>query len=441
MSKMHIVKKIGLFTAIGVVAGNMMGSGISLLPANMAAIGSITVISWGVSFVGALALAYIFARLGMVDPKQGGLVVYAGQVSPILGFQSGLMYWSANWIGNLAIAVTGVAYLSVFFPILKDPIISGIVVIACIWLFTFLNFWGADKIAKIVSFSVILLLIPVVATALLGWIHFSSHTFIANWNVSHTAPSKAIFNGILLAIWSFIGVESASVSAGLVNNPKRTVPLATVIGTGIAAIVYITSTTAISGMFPANEVAASSAPFALSLSNIIGNWVKPFVSIFTAVACLASLGSWMMLVGQAGAAAAKKGTLPKIFARENKKDIPVQGLIINSILMTLLMFAVMFGGDTSAAMFGELITIAALFTILPYFYSALELIRIDGVTRKTIIHFIVALIGALFCFTVLIGAKFNALLATMLVSLICFILYAIKNKEKSLTRSKNHESI
>lgn len=441
MSTMHIVKKIGLFTAIGLVAGNMMGSGISLLPSDMAAIGSITIISWAISFVGALALAYIFARLGMVDPKQGGLVVYAGQVSPILGFQSGLMYWSANWVGNLAIAVTGISYLSVFFPILKQPIPSGIVVIACVWLFTFLNFWGADKIAKIVSFSVILLLIPVVATALLGWIHFSSQTFVANWNVAHASSSKAVFNGVLLAIWSFIGVESASVNAGLVNNPTRTVPLATVIGTAIAAIVYIASTTVISGMFPASVVAASDAPFALSLGNIMGNWVRPFVSIFTAVACLASLGSWMMLVGQAGVAAAKKGTLPKIFGRENKNSIPVEGLIINSILMTILMLFVMFGGQTSTAMFGELITIAALFTILPYFYSALELIRIEGVTRKTITHFIIALIGAIFCFTVLIGAKFDALIATVLVSLICFILYSIKNREKSLTRSKHHESI
>lgn len=434
MSTAHVVKKIGLFTAIGVVAGNMMGSGISLLPSDMAAIGSITIISWAVAFIGALALAYLFARLGMVDPKQGGLVVYAGQVSPILGFQSGLMYWSANWIGNLAIAVTGIAYLSVFFPILKQPMPAGVMVIVCIWLFTFLNFWGADKIAKIVSFSVILLLIPVVATAVFGWTHFSSHTFTANWNVAHAAPSKAVFDGILLAIWSFIGVESASVGAGLVNNPKRTIPLSTIIGTGIAALVYITSTTAISGMFPAKLVAASSAPFALSLGSIAGNWTKPFVSLFTAIACLASLGSWMMLVGQAGAAAAKKGTLPKIFAKENKKEIPVEGLIINAVLMTLLMFVVMFGGKTSSDMFGELITIAALFTILPYFYSALELIRIDGISRKTMIHFIIALVAAIFCFTALIGAKFSALLATMLVSLICFILYAIKNRETSFKK-------
>lgn len=431
-STVATIKKIGLFTAIGIVVGNMMGSGIALLPADMAAIGSITIISWAIAFIGSLALAYIFARLGMVDPKQGGLVAYSGQIAPILGFQTGLMYWSANWIGNLAIAVTGISYLSVFFPILKSTIPSGIAVIGCVWLFTILNFWGVDKIAKIVSMSVFLLLIPVVGTALFGWGHFSSHLFISNWNVAHAPVGKAIFSGILLAIWSFIGVESASVNAALVNNPKRTVPLATLIGTAIAALVYVASTTVISGMFPASVVATSDAPFALSFGNILGNWVQPFVSAFTAIACLASLGSWMMLVGQAGVAAAKNGTLPKIFGLENKKGIPVEGLIINSLLMTILMLAVMFGGKTSNYMFGELITIAALFTILPYFYSALELIRIDGVSRKSMVHFIMALIGAIFCFTVLIGAKFNALIATTIVSLACFILYAIKNREQSL---------
>jgi cadaverine:lysine antiporter len=432
MLKMHTIKKIGLLTAIGVVAGNMMGSGIALLPANMAAIGSITTISWAIAFIGSLALAYVFARLGLVDPKQGGLVAYAGQVSPILGFQTGIMYWSANWIGNLAIAVTGISYLSVFFPILKHTIPSGLAVIGCVWIFTFINFWGADKVAKIVSVSVLLLLIPVVGTALLGWNHFSSQTFVSNWNVAHLPVSKAIFSGILLAIWSFIGVESASVGADLVNNPKRIVPLATLIGTAIAALVYIGSTTVISGMFPASVVAHSDAPFALSFGAILGGWVKPFVSAFTAVACLASLGSWMMLVGQAGVAAAKRGTLPKIFGIENKKGVPVEGLIINSVLMTLLMLLVMFGGKTSNDMFGELITVAALFTILPYFYSTVELIRIDGVSRKSIVHFIIAIIGAIFCFMVLIGAAFSTLIATLLVSLTCFILYAIKNREKSL---------
>lgn len=431
-------KKIGILTATGIVAGNMMGSGIALLPANMAAIGSITIISWGIAFVGAIALAYVFAHLGEIDPEKGGPVAYATELSPILGYQTGLMYWAANWVGNLAIAVTGVAYMTVFFPSLNHPYLEGFVVIGLVWFFTFLNFWGSDKIAKVVSITVVLLLIPVVGTAILGWFHFSLHQFAANWNVGHKSAATAIFSGVLLAIWSFIGVETASVDTELVENPKRTVPLATMLGTAVAAIVYVTSVAVISGMYPADIVANSSAPFALSFGTILGDWVKPFVSLFTAVACLASLGSWMMLVGQAGAAASKTGTLPKIFGKENKKKIPVEGLIINAILMTLLMFVIMSLGESSTEMFGELISIAALLTIFPYFYSALWLIKIEGVSRKTMPSVIWGTLAAIFCLLVISGAKKGTLLSMVIVACVCFIFYVFKKSsllERFIKRS------
>lgn len=425
------IKKIGLIGAIAIVTANMMGSGIALLPSDMAGIGSITLISWLITFVGALALAYIYARLGATDPQEGGPVAYAGKLAPILGFQVGLLYWGANWIGNLAIAVTGVAYLSYFVPLFSHSIPAGIASIGCVWIFTLLNFWGADKIAHIVSISVILLLIPVVGTAIFGWDHFTSHQFVLNWNVSGKSSEHAIFAGILLAIWSFIGIESASVGAGIVDNPKRTIPLATMIGITIAAVVYIASMIVISGMFPANAVAKSSAPFALSFGHIIGHWVEPFVAAFTAIACLTSLSSWMMLVGQAGIVAAKMGTLPKIFAKTNKKGIPGWGLIINSLLMTVLMVVITVGGGGAAAMFGKLISIAALLTVIPYFYSALQLLHSERLSKKTFIHLTAVILASAFCFTILIGATLDTLLATFIIALACFVLYVIKFKEEN----------
>ena len=160
--------KMGLFACIAVVAGNMMGSGIALLPANLAGIGSISIIGWFVALTGSLALAYVFSRLGMEDPQEGGPIAYSGEVSPILGYQSGLLYYHANWIGNLAIAITGVDYLSVFFPALQDPVYSGIASLIIIWIFTGINIMGANWIGRLVSVGVVLLLIPVVLTGTVG---------------------------------------------------------------------------------------------------------------------------------------------------------------------------------------------------------------------------------------------------------------------------------
>ncbi len=141
---MSSAKKIGLFACTGVVAGNMMGSGIALLPANLASIGGIAIWGWVISIIGAMSLAYVYARLATKNPQQGGPIAYAGEISPAFGFQTGVLYYHANWIGNLAIGITAVSYLSTFFPILNNPVPAGIACIAIVWIFTFVK-EGANK--------------------------------------------------------------------------------------------------------------------------------------------------------------------------------------------------------------------------------------------------------------------------------------------------------
>ena len=145
---MSSAKKIGLFACTGVVAGNMMGSGIALLPANLASIGGIAIWGWVISIIGAMSLAYVYARLATKNPQQGGPIAYAGEISPVFGFQTGVLYYHANWIGNLAIAITGVSYLSVFFPILNSPIPAAAATIASIASPPWRNTDNADSLAR-----------------------------------------------------------------------------------------------------------------------------------------------------------------------------------------------------------------------------------------------------------------------------------------------------
>ena len=424
-------KQIGIFGATAIVAGNMMGSGIALLPANLAAIGSISVIGWAIAGAGALALAFVYAKLGTEDPQQGGPIAYAGEVAPILGYQTGVLYFNANWIGNLAIAITGVDYLSVFLPFLSDPIPGGIASIAVVWVFTGINLLGAGWISRLVSIGVILLLIPVVLTGTVGWFFFDSAQFSENWNVGHQGNVSAILASIILCIWAFIGVESSSVNADLVKNPHRTVPTSTMLGTCIAGAVYVLSCTAMSGMFPAAEVAKSGAPFSLAAGHMFGDWAPKVVSAVVAFACLASLGSWMMLVSQAGARGAKDGTLPKIFGRENKKGIPAAGIILSSVMMSILMVILMLiskGGNT-ATLFGNIASIAVLLTLPAYFYSALHLLNLHGFrSRKGVIPVIASLAASVFCFIALGGASRWFLAAAMIIMFAVFIFYSGKDR-------------
>lgn len=435
---MSSVKKIGLFACTGVVAGNMMGSGIALLPANLASIGSIALWGWGISLLGAVSLAYVYARLAIRNPQQGGPIAYAGEISPAFGFQTGVLYYHANWIGNLAIGITAVSYLSTFFPVLSQPIPAGVACIVIVWVFTFINMLGGSWVSRLTTIGLVLVLIPVVLTAVVGWHWFDVAIYKANWNTSHATDVHAVFKSILLCLWAFVGVESAAVSTGIVENPRRTVPLATMTGTCLAGLVYIAATQVIAGMYPASQIASSGAPFAVSASTMFGTWAAPVVSAFTAFACLTSLGSWMMLVGQAGQRAADDGNFPKIYGELDSNGIPKKGLFLAGIQMTVLMLLIMVldsSGGKASDLFGELTGIAVLLTMLPYFYSCVDLIRYEGMNFRNTASLIASFLGCCFCFIALIGAETAELAGTFVVSLIILMFYGRKMHQSQLTSS------
>jgi cadaverine:lysine antiporter len=422
------IQKIGLIATTGIVAGNMMGSGIALLPKSLATIGSITVFGWLIATLGALSLAYVFAKLGTINPQSGGPVAYAGEVAPILGYQSGILYYHSTWIGNLAIAVAGVSYFSYFFSALNEWLNSLLATIVVIWIVCIINIVGGVKwIGRLITTGIILMLIPVVLTATIGWFYFSYDTFIANWNVSGKGNSTAIINSVILCLWSFIGLESSSVEANLVKNPKKTIPLSTLIATLITAVLYILSSTSILGMFSVANLAKSTAPFADSARVILGSWAPPYISAITAFVCFACLASWMMLTAEAGARSAREGYFPKSYGIRNKQGILTKGILIESIHMTVLLLLVALfkhNSNTTLDIFGALISIAGLTVLLPYFYSCLNLRSRLKLSIQYLAPLATCFIGCMFCLIAFYSAKGSGLSEALLIYIFILFFYA-----------------
>jgi cadaverine:lysine antiporter len=292
---------------------------------------------------------------------------------------------------------------------------------------------GGTWVSRLTTIGLVLVLIPVVVTAVIGWHWFDMATYQANWNTSQTTDYHAVIKSILLCLWAFVGVESAAVSTGMVKNPKRTVPLATMLGTAMAGVIYILATQVISGMYPASEMAASGAPFAISASTIMGSWAAPMVSAFTAFACLTSLGSWMMLVGQAGVRAANDGNFPQVYGEVDANGIPKKGLLLAAVKMTALMILITVmnsSGGKASDLFGELTGIAVLLTMLPYFYSCVDLIRFEGVNVRNLASLVCSVLGCAFCFIALMGASSFELSGTFIVSLIILMFYGRKMNQR-----------
>ena len=321
--------KIGLIPATLMVAGNMMGSGVFMLPANLAAIGSIAIFGWLITIVGAIALALVFSKLTQIYPAAGGPYAYSRKAfGDYMGYQTNLVYWLANVVGNVGLAVAGLGYLTTFFPSLKDPLVMALAQIGVIWFFTYANILGPNVVARIQGFTTTIALFPIIGMVLLGWFWFSADTYMAGWNVTGESNITALRMSLNFTLWAFIGVESASVSTAVVKDPTKNVPIATVAGVILAAACYVLSSSAVMGIIPSKELIASSAPFSEAVKIALGPTAGNIVALCAALGCLGSLGGWTLLVGQTAKAAADDGLFGNLFARVNRRNVPSLGLAV-----------------------------------------------------------------------------------------------------------------
>lgn len=419
-------RKMSLPQATMLVAGNMIGTGVFLLPVNLAQVGSIAIFGWVIATAGAAALGLVFAKLGQLDPQVGGPYAYARDfLGPYAGFQTNYVYWFGNWIGNVAIAVAAVGYLAELIPGINGPAASVLATAAVIWLLTFANILGPRMVGALEAWTMALALIPIVAIALFGWFWFDSATFLAGWNVSGGSDAHAVSRAASMALWAYMGIESAAVSAGVIENPRRNVPLATLIGLVLAAVVYMLSSSVIMGILPNHELRSSHAPFAEAARIAIGAPGAIIISVCAVLKSVGSLGGWMLLVGQSAKGAADDGMFPSIFARLNRHGVPGAGLVIVAALMTVVVFVTM--SPTLAEQFNHIVDLAVILIIVPYIYSAVAVVKVIHdrhlPARTFLTYKWIALGAVVYCLWAVIGGDPVTVVHAMVALLISVPLY------------------
>jgi basic amino acid/polyamine antiporter, APA family len=368
-SRPKLSRSMGLWMATALVLGNMIGSGVFLLPSSLAgAAGPVSIVAWVFTGIGAMLLALVFARLGRTFPRTGGPYVYARRAfGDFVGFQTAWGYWIAAWAGNAAITVAFVGYLAVFWPQLATHnLLAALVGIALIWLLTFVNILGVRQGAQVQFITTVLKFVPLAIIGVIGLF------FIKGGNLTPFAPhgtGKAIAAAAPLTLWAFIGLESATVTAEEVKDPERTIPRATIIGTLLATLVYIVATISIMGIIPADSLANSSSPFAAAAGKMFGGSWDKVIALVALASTFGALNGWIMLQGRVPLAAAEDGLFPEQFAKvHGKRQTPVFGLVVSSVLVTGLMLMNYTKGLVDAFTF--VILLATLTTLVPYAYSA-----------------------------------------------------------------------
>ncbi|HLG10734.1 MAG TPA: amino acid permease [Dehalococcoidia bacterium] len=363
-------KSLGLWSSTGLVAGNMIGSGIFLLPASLALYGPISLVGWVITATGALFLALVFANLGRAYPKTGGPYEYSRRAfGDFIGFQVAWGYWIAVWAGNAAIAVAAVAYAGEFWHTLSDEAIVGAAAaIACIWSLTLINLAGVKPGGQVSLLTTVLKIIPLLAIATVGLFYIDGANF-SPFNASGDGWFSAVRAAAPLTLWAFIGLESATVPAEDVENPSRIIPLSTMLGTIVTTAIYILSTVVVFGVIATPELAESTAPFSDAAKSMWGSEFGRLVTIGAVISAYGCLNGWILLSAQVPMAAARDGLFPSVFSRLNSRGAPVVGLVVSSALASGLVLTNYTSGLVDA--FTEILLLATLTTLVPYAFSSM----------------------------------------------------------------------
>lgn len=333
-------KALGLWTALALVVGNMVGAGAYLVPASLGAYGSVGLVGWLVTSLGAVSLALVFGRLGRIMPAEGGPYTYTrAAMGDLPAFLVAWGYWISVWVGNAGIAIAFVAYLTPFLPGLgASPLPTAGAALGTIWLLTAVNVWGLREAAVLQLVTTVLKVLPLLLVGSLGLLSLDPAN-LSPFNVSGGSTISAVTATAALTLWGLLGLESATIPAEEVEDPERTIPLVTVLGTVATAAVYIMSTLAVMGVLSPGELASSSAPYAEAATRMWGRWAGGLVAVGAAMAGFGVLNGWVLMQGQMPLAPARDGLFPRAFARLSPRGTPTFGLVLSSALTSVLVAA------------------------------------------------------------------------------------------------------
>ena len=375
-------RTLGLAACIALVMGNMIGSGVFLLPAALAPFGWDAVAGWVFTIAGSLVLAFVIARLTVAMPDANASQMIARAYGPLAGFAIGWIYWISIIITNVTIAVAATANLSSILPALTKPGLGALCSIAFLWAMTGINLIGARAAGMTQITTTCIKLVPIAVVLVLLAVILGNGSAQVEPFPTQGLTGAGITASAALTLWALLGFESASVAADKVRDPARTIPRATLIGTAATGLIYLIVCSGIALTLPAAETQTGS-PFGAFVSHYWSPGPASFIAIFVVISCLGALNGWTLLQGEVPLAMARAGELPRWLAVTDAKGTPVRGLILSTVLASLMLVANSLQG--LVALFTAMALLATSATLWLYVGCALASLRFRLVVPAAII--------------------------------------------------------
>ena len=349
----------------------MVGSGFYLSPAAVAPYGNLAIIAWIVMGFGAVCLGLTFAKLARLAPATGGPYAYTRMAyGDFAGFLIAWGYWISIWTSLPVIALAFAGAVMDLFPALHNRPMAVMLTLAAIWAVVFVNLRGVKAAGIFSEVTTYTKLVPFAAIALIG-LFFIDTSHFSEFNPSGKSLLGASAALAPLTMFAFLGLESATVPAGDVRNPKRTIPLSTVLGIVIAALLYVLGTIAVMGLVPREQLVHSVAPFSDAARVLWGSWGATVISLAIILSALGALNGWTLLMGQVPMAAAHDRLFPPLFGRLSPRGVPAFGIIVSAVFATLLVLSQVAGPPGFSEVYTLIVGLSTMAAVIPYAFCAL----------------------------------------------------------------------
>lgn len=357
----------GLPVATALIIGSIIGTGVFALPSALAPYGPVSLVAFVLVTIGSLALALVFGWLSRRVPGSGGPYVYARDAfGDFGGFLTAWSYWITAWAGNAAIVVAWVGYVEVFVNTEHAKTWSIVIALVGLWIPAAINLSGLRNIGAAQVLTTVLKFVPLLFMATVGLFFIDTANF-GPFNVSGGSMAGAVSASAAIALFSYLGLETASVVAGRVRNPERNVPRATILGTVASAAVYLLGTLAVFGLVANAALQKSTAPFSDAADAIFGgSWGGNAVAVAAIVSGLGALVGWTLIVAEMPRAAAEDRLFPAPF-RTERRGVPVVGILVGATLASLIM---VFSYSRFDRVFTTIVLLSVLTAVIPYLLSA-----------------------------------------------------------------------
>ena len=429
---------LGLTSSTGLVVGSIVGTGVFTMPAVLAGAGTMSLVVLGVIAVGALLLGVLFGQLTRrVANSDGGVYAYARhEFGDFAGYLVGWCYWIQSWAGNAAIVSSWVFYVDALFHITPNGMGNWGIAMVGLWVPAAVNLVGVRQMAWFQNLTVVLKFLPLLFVGVVGWFFVRSANF-GPFNASGGSLYSGIGIAAGVALFSFIGVEAAAVTAKRVRDPRRNVGRASITGTAASAVLYVLVSAAVMGLVAHHGLVNNGAPFVNAFESIFsqGAWAGRLVAVLAVISGIGALNGWTLIVTETSRAIAKDDLFPRPFAWADHKDTAWFGILIGTGLPSLLMLW-RYSTSSGLTIFTYLVDLSVVTVAIPYFFSAIAQLtylvsrrrRVEG--WRLARDLTVAGASVLFSLWVTFASGYQVVYQAMLVLLIGLVLYAFLNARR-----------